>query len=552
MIGVKKEGVQERPVFFIYNPALAKFESQEIKGVHFENAYITNIIANDFNNDQLIDLMITYTYLNTNNNFNQTHTQILFYDSTTSIYKKAYEFNNSTDSSNIMLAEFDQRRGIDFMYYDSESHSRKILTFDENSVPRVRNFDDFISKDIVTCDRSKLHSMYKFSTPHSSAFVDIDADCLNDILIVSDNDEFDANTNTTTGKRYLEIWRGVIEDGMIKYCLTQSSVYELDNSLGTFSIADINRDSLFDIVFPIIDSTPPQILIAYNKIDLKYDWTDDFCAVHNQFFANSLKNTTDDITKKQIPLIFDEFIIGNKNSKTVNTITLTHSHTQTFFQNKYTPVNLRFGDINMDSYPDFIVVLYDKGDFSQNSYVFLNIPLIVNTENPAVNTENTISTNIATIDDSTQRTFSFSNTYFNPYINNAIYSSFFDLDEDGRLDIIITYQENNNIINTAGFFNSYFYDSYYLKSLVLEEKEVFFQNEIGTSIRYITTNMDGSRRMDLSAQAIQVSNPLALNAPYSYMGIGRSNNFIENFHIISGKYIKVYYELYLFNLYIYF
>ena len=44
--------------------------------------------------------------------------------------------------------------------------------------------------------------------------------------------------------------------------------------------------------------------------------------------------------------------------------------------------------------------------------------------------------------------------------------------------------------------------------------------------------------MDLSLQTPQINVPGILSLTYAYLGIGRSNNYIENFHIISGNAYK--------------
>jgi integrin alpha FG-GAP repeat containing protein 1 len=497
MIGVARSGNQERPVFFIYDHSTGLFQYNELVGVHYQDAVIKNIVANDFNEDENIDLLITFSY-NKQNNTNITNTHLLLYDPTTSIYKTAYQFNDL--ASGIFIADFGESRGLDFLYYDSEANTRKVIYFDKDSRPVIKDFKNFISKDITICDRSLVHLDYPISNPHSSAFVDIDGDCINDLIIMS---KFTIENKT---ENYLEIWRGVIEDDTLVYCLSQSSIYKLDNNLGLFSLADINRDALIDIVFPVLNSSPPQILIGYNKVQLSYDWTQDYCATHE-----SITNPSN----KKIPLIFDELRTESTRSHYVELLTLTNSDKHTFYNNLNFPTLIRFGDINQDSYPDLTVVLYDKSDYSQNTYVFLNTPF------------------------KEYRNFNTSNYYFVPYVSNAIYSSFFDMDEDGKLDLIIVKQENNSTFYTEGYYNTYSYDSFYLKSLVLNEENSFFSNEIGTSFRFITTNIDGSRRMDLSFQAIQVSSPMALNLPYAFMGIGRSNNYIENFHVISGNFLNL-------------
>jgi integrin alpha FG-GAP repeat containing protein 1 len=381
-----------------------------------------------------------------------------------------------------------------------------------------KSFDKLISSNNQICDKSHQHSLFPISSPHSSAFVDIDGDCINDMVISSYSNEIitDEHSKITTvvTKKFLEIWRGVIEDNKLKYCLTDSSVYELDPSLGLFSIVDIDRDSLLDIVFPVVNSSPPKILVAYNKVKLEYDWTEDYCATHKPLNLNDANPT--------IPLLFEDFKI-DKNTHDIQTILLDDSDKK-IFHSANSQVYLRFADINIDSYQDFTVVLHDKkDDFTSMAYVFLNAPIKyeLNYSGPI------------------RRTFAKDKTYVIPSITNALHSSFFDLDENGKLDLIVVYEDSNNKYSIAGFFNTYNYDSYYIKSITLNKNNVFYSNELGASYRFITTNIDGSRRMDSSVQAIQVNTPNSLNLPYSYFGIGRSNNYIENFHVISGNYLKV-------------
>ena len=89
-----------------------------------------------------------------------------------------------------------------------------------------------------------------------------------------------------------------------------------------------------------------------------------------------------------------------------------------------------------------------------------------------------------------------------------------------------------------GFYNNFNYDAFYLKGVTLYDKQTFATAEIGTTYRYITTNLDGTRRMDTSFQLVQ-NNNICLNVPFTLIGIGRSNNYIENFCIISTLYISV-------------
>jgi integrin alpha FG-GAP repeat containing protein 1 len=200
-------------------------------------------------------------------------------------------------------------------------------------------------------------------------------------------------------------------------------------------------------------------------------------------------------------------------------ISLTDNPDETFYQDKNFPPIIRVGDINADSYPDLITVKRNFKTDQTITKVYLNVK-----QNPEDQKSNI-------------RTFNSNNTYILP-VNNSVYSSFFDLDENGQLDLIIVSQEKSGY-KIQGFYNNYIYDAFFLKSDTLLLKDIFYSNEIGVNYRYISTNLNGSRRMDVNYQMIQLGTNY-LNLPYSYIGIGRSNNYIENFHVISNSFAKGY------------
>jgi integrin alpha FG-GAP repeat containing protein 1 len=185
-----------------------------------------------------------------------------------------------------------------------------------------------------------------------------------------------------------------------------------------------------------------------------------------------------------------------------------------FHFEKHTQSVLRVGDINSDSFPDLLVVTQFNNTFYTK--VFLNSEIIYPDSYTGIK----------------RRTYTLNNSYILAP-NNSDYASFMDLDENGQLDILIVTQDHQLI----GYFNNYNYDVFFLKSVTLRYKGKFTTNDIGTNYRFISTNLDGSRRMDVSFQSAQ-TNELSLNLPYTYMGIGRSNNYIENFQVISTTILK--------------
>jgi hypothetical protein len=163
-----------------------------------------------------------------------------------------------------------------------------VVYFDKGGRAIEKEFKDFISTG-SNCTESLNFLNTPIPSDYASAFIDLDADCQNDVVIHY--------------KDTLEIWRGGIEDGNVKYCLSLNSVYKLEDKLGHFSIADVDRNGMLDIIFPIKDSA--SVLIGYNKLEIVYDWSADYCQSHKTIGFNSANE------------IFDRMII-NSNTAVFN------------------------------------------------------------------------------------------------------------------------------------------------------------------------------------------------------------------------------------------
>ena len=174
------------------------------------------------------------------------------------------------------------------MFYDTNIRRRRLVNF-YNSTVNVLEFSSLFSSD-SDCDGNDIYNTFPIPFQHSSAFVDLDADCLNDLVIMS----------SRNGLSFIEIWRGRLINNSMNFCLNKNSVYSKDNSLGLFTISDINRDGMLDISFPIIGTS--KILIAFNKKDLIFKWADDYCS--------DAKESRGSIS----PQIFDQFILNPSNS----------------------------------------------------------------------------------------------------------------------------------------------------------------------------------------------------------------------------------------------
>ena len=480
--------------YFLYNESSKTFKlSDSYTTLTFEDYEILTFLANDLNKDGKLDYVLTLKKKNEYEN------RVYVFNKESDTFELVLKLNNN--QQNLFVADIGSKRILKIIYYDKTDSKRKVFYYDEIENKFItKDFTEFLSKN-KECDGNDKYSKLPFESPNTNAFVDIDGDCINDIIISSYNPN-------QKNERSLEIWKGVIENEEIKYCLSSLNVYDVHSSLGLFTVVDIDRNALPDLVFPILDSSPPQILISYNIIKMSYIWTNDFCSDHPPI--NFSKSPNEKIQK-----IFEDFKIGTstKNNYIINIHD--NKNYQFYSENINFPLILRFIDINQDSYPDFVTIFKDKSTKTKKLIIYLN--------NEIENDENQ------------RRIFNQKDIYdLNSNIDtnyDIAVASFFDFEDNRKMDLILS----DTTGNTLGLYNNYVYDTYTLKSVLISQKDCFYCTEYGSSQRFITTNINGDRRMDLSLQSVQISSPGILSLTFAYLGIGRSNNYIENFHIISGN-----------------
>ena len=109
---------------------------------------------------------------------------------------------------------------------------------------------------------------------------------------------------------------------------------------------------------------------------------------------------------------------------------------------------------------------------------------------------------------------------------------FFDINESGFLGLIVKDENETNHF----FFNSR-NNNYFIKSKLIssDEKDFYSDGNLGAIFRYVVTDKNGKRYLDLSYQLAQTSD-MNIPLPYSLIGIGETNNYIENFQAVSGNY----------------
>lgn len=474
-----------------YNYTSSKFYKNETKPfITIKGNYeVTNVFANVLFPGGEIAYVIT-----TKNTNNELYTTIYYYSENQKEYLPKYTF----EKTNVVIGDIDGDRIIDFLYFSEGV--RKVICFGDSSFSTTNDttFDSYLTKDTTICTPSSSVNAFldkPFSDNGASAIVDITSDCRNDLIITSQDGE----------NKVLEIYKGVIDsNNKPKLCLEKNNTYILNSNYGPFSLGDFNGDGYVDLIFPVIGTN--KIVVAYNQYTPSFDWTDYYCRTHlisnnSEPFFN-LTTIDESNYNSDMHLTSIEFSLSpdKKNN--------------TLYKNPNFNTILRIGDFKSDGIPGILVVQWDGKDETTKTLRLYQNHFKEKKEGKH--------------DKFWDLEHEFNLTTFNFLVS---YASFFDFDESGQLSFLIMGEGNNQ---TLGFFNAYYPDTYFIKAKCMLEKNKYYTTEIGTNFRYIVTNNDGTRRMDVAFQMPQTTQ-MSLNLPYALVGIGRSNNYIENFNVISNS-----------------
>ena len=281
------------------------------------------------------------------------------------------------------------------------------------------------------------------------------------------------------GIRTIEIFTSN-KDGSFTY---NTNITLNSEEYGAFAIVNINDgksgDKLPYLGLLIPNIITGEVIYYINQGNSHYKWSDYHC--------NSPANS------EKYPF-FDQF----KNESYPLTI---DGKTNSSLDNTYNTV-IRVGDFRGTSNPGIMVKqqkdgrnqisLYERKDKKFKYYAGIDIKKINDTE-------------------------------------EATMGLFFDIDEAGTLSFIIQTENGNNY-----FFFNYRRNIYFIKSKLMNDKEKYYDINLGATYRYIVTDKKGDRHMDVGFQLAQTSD-MNIPVPYGIMGLDDTNNYIEYFQTISGN-----------------
>lgn len=428
---------------------------------------------------------------------------------------------------------------VDFtgdMHTDLIAHSsstRSTLSVWKNRLSYPNSTSAFEIEDaILSSDSSPSCTL---ANPHSSAFIDLDGDCLADVFLVCK----DSSNHLT-----YQIWTASRSSEEPKYVLARHG--SLPPNSGPLSFADMDRDGTIDVVFPSCDSKngPCYINITYNKqVPLCSDTRKDWFGVGPG--GTTLRNSTLSCRDAEANLCtpdpgfsFD-FTIREDNEQLSRIPLSSITPDQQLLHDGDIPITLTLGDYNRDGYPDIAAITVPSMKTSKRTHLRLLTSVGCDAKGklrPGCPTSATSK--------SRHRTFEMVRTGVEAIetIGDAMKVSFFDIDEDGSLDLLVQ-RGNAKAMDLSVTFiqNNFFYDAFFLKAMTSNgacssycEKETRYRpwgvNYGGASYKFTVLDTDGIRRAQQVGQLQQTAYK-SMQLPYAYFGLGRTNNYVESLFV---------------------
>ena len=335
------------------------------------------------------------------------------------------------------------------------------------------NETDYICEKNIEDFNADSHTNITISLNGGMAYVDVDGNCSPDIILSHE----EGNT------RYINVYLSSRKTEY-NYKFAQNITVGDKDKYGPFIISKINNTKsekyapFFDILVPKIDDS--KIIVFKNIKEKGYKW--------DKFFCNEDEGEDADVKDDVFDVNAISFDVESYGEKAK-------------FDKSLTPM-ITPGDFSAEDQQGLLV--RQKSD---DGTVFISL---FSKDAEKFNLQLNVTNNTK--------------------IGNLTRAVFYDINEAGALGLIV---QNDKLQNF--FIYNFRRDKYFIKSKLMNDKEALYDINIGASFRFIVTSKDGSRHMDISYQLAQTSDT-NIPLPYSLMGLGETNNYVENFQILSGNY----------------
>lgn len=386
--------------------------------------------------------------------------------------------------------------------------------------------------------------------PHSSAFFDLDGDCLADLFLVCHQ--------RSSNKLSYQIWiaQSSTAGNATSYRFAKGGT--LPEGTGALSFADMDRDGTIDVVFPSCEGSECYINIAYNKqIPLCSEKRGSWFGVgpgdkNKEGHAETCRDPEANLCIADPQFSFD-FTVSKDNDQfaRIPIKDITPERKLLITDNLLSPsiqLPLSLGDYNKDGYPDMAIITIPTRGGRDDTHLRLleSVPC-----NPQGAPLPGCPADLAKR--SGKRTFTMmkKGTEAIDAMNNVRSVSFFDLAEDGSLDMLLqrTTSGSKNSREITFIQNNFFYDAFMLKVMTSNGACASYcearsdtgarikpwgVNYGGASYKFTVLDTNGVRRAQQVGQLAQTAYR-ALMTPYSYFGLGRTNNYVEALFVGTTK-----------------
>lgn len=360
-------------------------------------------------------------------------------------------------------------------------------------------------------DRHVSDGFRRMANPSSNAFVDIDADYVPELILVTQTTE-----EEIIQKRLLRSVRYLVETYRVNVHPNHDALYPVTFTRKRDDIPIVKANS----TNPIETVGQPLFIDLDQSGELNYllPYCDrKFCQKDTGFGLLSIINGT----CVDIPLQGTDYNGKKWKWKYVNKGQ--ENNMRSHFDGYYSrTISLRVGDYNLDGYPDLIgVVQSDETVGEDRAVVLENVPCKVSDKVKSCPFPRTFSLRFDVLQD----------------YGNVTLATFYDIHDDGLIDVFLVRRTDNKKYKyeVRAFENSPDYDSNFFKVMVLSGRQCLKcpQNGIpygnvvtGPIIKYRTTTQLGERQTAVAAQNYRSSH-LSMDLPYTIFGIGHSPNFVE-------------------------
>ena len=391
------------------------------------------------------------------------------------------------DNTKISLTEkYNIKSNIIILNRNANNQSQILYQDEQQKFQTCVLNNEFECKSINNLKGDENAGNCKMSLQGGVAYIDVDGNCSPDIIIGCDQDK------NGIKKRIIRIYTSTRGTDDVYHFAKDLEIGDSDQ-FGPFIISRLKNERnpsiapQLDILVPLIKTTDKtQVLGLKNIIQSGYDWKKIYCNETDEF-----KDTTAERKIFEIDRIYDLEDPDKKTRGFDNGIAL-----------------IRPGDFLSNGLPGILV--REKIDDNGNK-------IAISLYEKKVNGNFSLYLRVNGNGDK---------------VGEPKDGIFFDINESGSLGLIIRDKEGKN-----HFIYNYKKNAFFVKAKLMNDRNNYYDSNVGASFRYIVTDSDGDRFMDISYQLAQTSDG-NIPLPFSLIGLNDTSNYVEYFEMISGNHYQ--------------